>query len=182
MTKTKTKIKIYTIADYKQEEKWLEDEQKKGWKLIKIKFPFFYVFEESIPEKIVYQLEYKNEAITEDYIQLYADYGWEYLDSLYGWNYFRKLENSAVLENDSKIFSDAESKVNMINKIFKTRMLPILVIFLGIVVPVLFSSLNTFSNNILAYMSKFLISALFLWYLYVIIHCSIKLKKLKKEV
>lgn len=51
MAKRKTKIKFFTIADYRKEEKWLEKEYESGWKLIKMIPLCFFVFEECIPAK-----------------------------------------------------------------------------------------------------------------------------------
>lgn len=46
MSKTKTFLRLFTIADYEEEEQWLRSQHQKGWKLQKIYFPCFYVFEE----------------------------------------------------------------------------------------------------------------------------------------
>ena len=57
MSKTKTFLRLFTIADYEEEEQWLRSQHQKGWKLQKIYFPCFYVFEECQPEDVVYRLD-----------------------------------------------------------------------------------------------------------------------------
>ena len=41
--------------------------------------PCLYVFEKCTPEDVVYQLDYKNNAETSNYFQIFRDYGWEYI-------------------------------------------------------------------------------------------------------
>ncbi len=79
MAEIKRFTKIFTIADYEEEKKWLENQHAKGWRLIKIMMPFFYTFEKTEPENVIYQLEYKEADITDDYLKMYEDYGWEFL-------------------------------------------------------------------------------------------------------
>ena len=126
MTETKKIIKIFTIADYMEEEAWLRQQSQKGWKFVKNTNPITYLFEKSKAEDVIYQLEYKNEAVTRDYLQLYQDYGWEYCGTYIGWNYFRKAAKLVEHAGENQIFSDRESKLNMISHIIKTRMLPLL--------------------------------------------------------
>ena len=38
----KTRIRFFTIADFVEEEKWLRDQHRNGWKILKMTFPCFY--------------------------------------------------------------------------------------------------------------------------------------------
>lgn len=177
MSKKKIYIKFFTIADYVEEQQWLEKKHQDGWKLVGVVTPCFFIFEEHVSEKMIYQLDFKNEQVTEDYIQLYQDYGWEFCGSCIGWNYFRKLKSEKMEIGDKEIFSDAESKIHMIDKIFKTRMIPVLCLFCA------FSILQFYKiyrmEDLWISISWFLI---FCAYLYVMVRCSLKLRTLKKNL
>ncbi len=181
MAKTKTKMKIFTIADYEKEEKWLESKHAEGWKLTKVVFPVFYVFEQTTPEKIIYKLEFNEEEVTEDYLKMYQDYGWEFFGSHVGWNYFRKLESEIMDESDKEIFSDNESKVEMVDKVFKSRMLPLLIVFFVAFLPQM-SQLdrNIFGSSDIIFAIIYLI--LFVLYVSLLVYCGIKLIKMKRDL
>ena len=74
MNNTKTIVRFFTIADYEEEEIWLRQQHKGGWKLIKTVLPCFYIFESCTPEDVVYRLDYTNNTESSDYFQLFQDY------------------------------------------------------------------------------------------------------------
>ena len=175
MSNKKWIIRVFTIADYEEEEIWLRQKHKSGWKLVKTVPPCFYVFESCTPEDVVYRLDYKNNTESSDYFQLFQDYGWEYFNRCMGWLYFRKPVSETDTEQDVEIFSDDVSRIDMVNHIVKTRMLPLLIIFFSCVLP-------NFSRNIgFANGFTILFSILFLLYLYLFLHCGLKLRKLRKK-
>ena len=133
MSSRKTMIRFFTIADYEEEEIWLREQHKKGWKLMKTILPCFYIFESCAPEDVVYRLDYKNNTEDHDYLQIFHDYGWEYFNRCVGWLYFRKPVSNADTEQDSEIFSDDASRVDMVNHIVKTRMLPLLEVWRAVI-------------------------------------------------
>ena len=142
--------------------------------------PCFFKFEKVEPKEVVYQLDYKNEKVTGAYLQMFRDYGWEYSGSCMGWNYFSKLKSQIENENEMKIFSDSESKIEMIDRIFKTRMLPLVIIFCAIIVPNLMrilSSVNGPSDPLFI-----IILMIFALYIYIFLHCGLKLKKIKNKL
>ena len=49
----KTFTKLFTIADYEEEELWLREQSRKGWKLVKMVPPLFYTFEQTEPEDVI---------------------------------------------------------------------------------------------------------------------------------
>lgn len=179
MSNKKTMIRFFTIADYEDEEIWLRQQHKSGWKLMKTVAPCFFVFESCTPENVVYRLDYKNNTESSDYFQLFQDYGWEYFNRCMGWLYFRKPVSETDTEQDVEIFSDDVSRVDMVNYIVKTRMLPFLVIFFCCLLPNLFKSIDgslPFANGF-----TIVFTVLCLLYLYLILHCALKLRKLKKK-
>lgn len=179
MNKRKTAIRFFTIADYEEEEVWLHNQHKNGWKLLKMIPPCFYIFEKCAPEDVAYRLDYKNNTETDGYFQIFKDYGWEYIGRCVGWLYFRKPLSEGDCEQDGEIFSDNASKIDMINHVTKTRLLPILVIFLCCVFPTFSRSIET--NDPLATVFTVVFAILTLVYIYLLIYCSLKLRKLKKK-
>ena len=163
MPETKTMIRFFTIADYEEEEIWLHEQHKNGWKLHKMIPPCLYIFEKCTPEDVIYRLDYKNGAENANYFQLFTDYGWEYIGRCVGWLYFRKPASVQNTEQDGELFSDNESKIDLIRHIMKTRMLPLLVIFIcSIAFTVLFT-------------------AMMLLYVSLLTYCGLNLRKLMKK-
>ena len=84
MNNRKNTIRFFSIADYGEEEVWLHDQHKNGWKLSRMIPPCFYIFEKCTPEDVAYRLDYKNNTETNNYFQIFRDYGWEYIGVLDG--------------------------------------------------------------------------------------------------
>lgn len=143
MNNRKTVIRFFTIADYEEEEIWLHNQHKSGWKLLRMIPPCFFIFEKCTPEDVAYRLDYKNNTENSNYFQIFRDYGWEYIGRCVGWLYFRKSLSETDSEQDGEIFSDNESRIDMINHVVKTRLLPIWAIFLCCVLPNFFRSIET---------------------------------------
>lgn len=168
-------LRWFTIADYEQEEAFLREQHNKGYKLVRYVLPCFYYFKKCEPNDVVYRLDYSNSGknAKDDYLRLFQDYGWEYLFDVNGWSYFRK---DAVDDEDTEIFSDNHSRLDVVEKIFKTRMLPILVIFLLCVIPQFSRFTASEHTGIFAFWA-----VLFLLYVYLIVHCGRGLLRLKKK-
>lgn len=175
---SKVKIHFFTIADYEEEEIWLRKQHQQGLRFVKMVPPCFYVFEECTPEDVVYRLDYKNSSASSDYKQMFQDYGWEYVGDCVGWLYFRKCSSEIQQENDGEIFSDVQSKADMIQHVLKTRMIPLLLIFFCCLIP---NWVRSFSGSLgkADYFLMALFSALVVLYLFLIIHCGRKLVKLR---
>ena len=176
MTEKKTWIRFFSIADYEEEELWLRSQHQRGWKLHRMIIPCFYIFERCTPEDVVYRLDYKNATEDGEYMQIFRDYGWEYCGQCSGWLYFRKSVSEMGSEQEGEIFSDEASKVDMIDHIVKTRMLPLLIIFFACVIPQFFMALDRGVSGWLIFWVMML--AL---YLYLFIHCGGKLRRLKEK-
>jgi hypothetical protein len=176
MSETKLKVRFFTIADYEEEEQWLRAQHQNGWKLVKMVPPCFYTFEPCQPEDVIYRLDFKNQA-TGDYMQMYADFGWEYAGKCVGWLYFRKPASQVDTEKEGQLFSDNQSKVDMVSHVLKARMLPIFVLFLCCVLPYSVRALNGIGG--VGYLIFWMI--LLAVYLFLLLHCGGKLMKLKRK-
>lgn len=169
----KIKVKFFTVADYMEEQQWLSTQQQKGWQLFRIVPPCIFIFEKCTPQEMVYKLEYQQQSITEDYIQMYQDYGWEYCGDCMKWQYFRKLKKDVQFENDAEIFSNAQSKIDMITSILIKRMIPAFIFLIGA---------SVLRN--LYYSTKYIWMdiVVFVLYSYVFIKFYFKLKTMRKEL
>lgn len=179
MNSKKTVIRFFTIADYEEEEIWLRNQHKNGWKLSKMIPPCFFLFEKCIPEDVTYRLDYKNNGETGSYFQIFKDYGWEYIGRCFGWLYFRKPSSQMDSEQDGEIFSDNESRIGLIDHVLKTRLAPLLVLFLCCVLPNLFRSMDA-SDSLSTVITVFF-AVMTLLYLYLIIYCDLKLRTLRRK-
>ncbi len=134
MSQKKTMFRYFTIADYKEEEKFLSEQHALGWEISKILIPGIYIFEKCEKDEYIYQLDFPDleNNSKRDYIRMFEDCGWEYLFDFVQFSYFRIKKDHCVKQS---IFSDDESKIAMIDKIYKRRMVPIIVIFFAVMVP-----------------------------------------------
>lgn len=120
------KQKFY-ISEFEQECTWLSFMHKEGWKLLSTD-GFHYRFEKTEKEDWCYQLDYKENGIPEDdYLQMYQDFGWEYVGQFNHWCYFRKKHTT---ETDSSLFSDRETKLEFCKRILHGQFLRLLPLFL----------------------------------------------------
>lgn len=179
MKTTKTMIRFFTIADYEEEEQFLRKQHRNGWRMTKFILPCFYRFEACEPEDVVYRLDFRPENTDRDsYLQMFSDYGWEYFHSCMGWDYFRKAASEA--EDNPEIFSDNASKLELIRRVMRKRMLPLGVIFLCCVIPY---TMKTLEGEYWKWNSFLGITWLVLFVLYVLLlgRCAYQFRKLKRK-
>lgn len=126
---TKQEFRYYTIVDYDKEQKYLERRHKEGWRFTEVTGIGKYHFEKCEPEEVVYQLDYNIEGNINkpEYIQMFEDCGWEYITTYVGYSYFRKPV--ADMKEAEEIFFDDSSKLEMMQRIFKGRMIPMFIVF-----------------------------------------------------
>ncbi|MDO4357061.1 MAG: DUF2812 domain-containing protein [Clostridia bacterium] len=138
MKDRKTEFRYFTIADYEREQDYLRRMHSHGWKFVHVAFPGFYHFESCAPEDVIYQLDYNPEgrAQREEYVRMFEDCGWEYVQDFVGYSYFRKP--AALAKADEGIFCDDDSRLDMMKRVFRGRMLPMLCVFCGIIIPQLY--------------------------------------------
>ena len=178
---SKTFTRYFTIADFEEEEKWLRDQHKNGWKLVKMVSPCFYTFEQCEPEDVIYRLDYRNTENKDEYFKMLSDFGWEYVGECVGWFYFRKPADTVETEEDGELLSDNESKAEKVSLIITTRMVPLALIFLCCVMPNFLKVLNGEYIGTWGMIYGVFFSLMFVLYVYVIVHCGLKLKQIKKR-
>lgn len=182
MSERKRMFRFFTIADFEQEEEFLREQHKRGYKLVKYTPPACYVFEKCEPEDVIYQLDFSDvsERDKASYLQLFRDNGWEYLFDAVGWSYFRKPADAD--DGDLSIFSDIESRLDMLKRVQKRRLLPLIVIFLCCILPQLYRYGDEVYRDAVGGQVIFgMFVVLFLLYLYIFIRYGISLMKLKKK-
>ena len=136
--------------------------------------PCFFTFEQCKPEDVIYRLSYKNCKESSDYMQLFSDYGWEYCCQCTGWLYFRKPASQIDTESESELFSESESKIQMLLDVVKTRLMPAFLI-----VGLQFANILLRNNQIEG--PSALLSLILFCAIGLLVRISIKLSKLKRK-
>lgn len=130
MAETMRKLRFFTIPQWEKEANWLRRMHRQGWKLTGIFGPCVYKFERCTPEDVVYQLDFNPDGVEhkEEYVQMFYDCGWEYIQDMAGYSYFRKPV-SEMNGTDETIFCDEDSRMDMMRRVWKGKVLPLLAIF-----------------------------------------------------
>ncbi len=133
---TKKEFRYFTIFNHQKEEEYLRERHKEGWKFTKVNLLGLYHFEKCEPEDVVYQLDYNKDgsAHLSQYIRMFEDCGWEYLQEYAEYSYFRKP--ASEMNGEEEIFSDESSKVAMMERVFKGRIIPLVLLFCLILIPI----------------------------------------------
>ena len=176
----KTVIKFFTIADYEEEEIWLREQHNRGWKLVRMISPCFYIFEACEPRDVIYRLDFRD--IEDGYLEMMADFGWEYAGQCFGWNYFRKASDPDASEEDENLFSDNASRAEMVQEVITTRMLPLLLLFLCVIVPNCFKFFGDAHFDTLDMILSIVFGVLFVIYVALLTYCGTKLRKIKQQL
>lgn len=147
---TKRVFKWFTVFEYEKEQEFLRQMHRDGWKFLQLKGLGVYHFEKCDPEDVIYQLDYNAEGLAnkEEYLQMFRDCGWEYLQDYVGYSYFRKPAAEGSV--DESIFCDEESRMQMMERVIKGRMLPLLVVFFALLFPQFILNLCVYHNTALA--------------------------------
>ena len=145
---SKSTVRFFTIADWDKEEQYLRDMHKNGWALRS--GGILYHFDRCEPEDVVYRLDYNQEGRKhkDEYIQMFEDCGWEYVQDFAGYSYFRKPV-SEVSGGEEDIFCDDASRLEMVGRVIRGRMLPLLVVFLLFILPQAFWHVYPDNGNVL---------------------------------
>lgn len=133
--KTKKTLKVFTICEYEKEQAYLRRMHGSGWKLARMSWPCVYHFERCASEDVIYQLDYNQDGIAhrDEYVRMFSDCGWEYLQDFYGYSYFRKP--ASQMDGAEEIFCDESSRLQMLERVFRGRMIPLLALFLAVLLP-----------------------------------------------
>lgn len=182
MKDTKTEFRFFTIPEWKKEERYLREQHKNGWEFIAVNHLCFYHFKKCEPKDYVYQLDYNPESVTNknEYIQMFRDCGWEYLQNFFGYSYFRKAV-SEMDGSEEEIFCDDASRLDMLKRVFRQRILPLLCLFFSIIIPqiIIQSQFHTPENHSLVvifcilfvlYLVLFITFAIQFWKYFRVIH------------
>lgn len=178
----KREFRLFTIAEYEKEEAYLARKHREGWKLVTAAMPGWYTFEACEPEEVIYQLDYNSTQgeEKEQYLQMFADCGWEYVDEMNGWRYFRKP--LAQADGDEAIFSSDASRLELLERVFRTRMLPVLLLFFGVDVPMVAHALALgFPTRPVERGVLLGTMILFLFALWIVLRCGIGLWQLRQR-
>lgn len=149
MGDTKTVLKFFSVPEWQKEEAYLREQHKNGWEFVRVGGLGLYHFKKCVPQDVVYQLDYNADSTRQksEYIQMFSDCGWEYLQNYAGYSYFRKAA-SEMGEAEESIFCDDASRLEMMKRVFVGRMTPLLVIFFCTILPQLFiQSYSHFSES-----------------------------------
>ena len=132
MNETKVIRKLYTSSNFIDEQKFLMEQHKNGWKLKRFSSPVKYTFEKCESEDYVYQIDFNQDKKDEKvYIKMFEDCGWEYIQKNSSWFYFRKKRSD--IEEENNIFSDNVSKAEMCKKVsLKQSVLAIVILFIDV--------------------------------------------------
>lgn len=173
----KKEFKYFTIFNHEDEEKYLSEMHRKGWKLVKVTGFGMYHFEKCEPEDVVYQLDYNKEGMEnkDEYILMFKDCGWEYIINYVGYSYFRKP--ASEMNSDEKIFSDDNSRLAMMKRVYKGRLIPLLIIFCATLVPQFIFTAIIDNNFILG--TTYL--AILTVYIFIFIKAGLKYSDYKKK-
>ena len=135
MKNTKTELRFFSVPEWKKEETYLREQHKNGWKFVKVSGFCVYHFEKCVPEDVIYQLDYNQNGIAhkEEYVKMFNDCGWEYLQDYVGYSYFRNA--ASKMDGVEEIFCDDASRLDMMKRVFKGRLIPLLAIFFLIIIP-----------------------------------------------
>ncbi len=146
----KKQFKWFTIFEYEKEQDYLREMHKSGWRFVKVTGLGMYYFEKCLPQDVVYQLDYNKDGLAqkEEYLKMFHDCGWEYIQDFFGYSYFRKaVSDDGIAE---EIFCDEESRLQMMQRVLKGRMLAPWVIFFSVLVPQFFTNLFIMHNDFIA--------------------------------
>ena len=148
MMEKKVVYRIFTIADYEREALYFREMHAKGWKLRKVSYSILlfavkYTFEKCQPEQVSYQLDFYPMRTSErtSYLQLFKDCGWEHITDFNSFSYFRKAHSEIESDAEFEIYNDATGKLDMVHRILRLRLLPVL-FFLSMLIPLFLKLLS----------------------------------------
>ncbi len=133
--KTKKTYKFFTIFQHEKEQDYLRNMHRSGWKFVKLSCLCAYHFKRCDPEDVIYQLDYNQEGIAhkDEYVKMFNDCGWEYLQDYAGYSYFRKPASETA--GDEEIFCDDNSRLQMLERVYNGRILPLVFMFSCVLLP-----------------------------------------------
>lgn len=104
------KFRIFPVWNSDAELKWLEEMASLGYRLVNI-WPAIYFFERAKPESVHFCHGFRRvkSKDRDEYFQLYADAGWQYVTSCVGWHFFKssiatatEMDRATVTRDNAK--------------------------------------------------------------------------------
>lgn len=183
---TKILFRMFTIASYEKEARFLTEQHCEGFKFVEYIWPCFYRFERCEPENVIYQLDFSvtRKKDRPEYVQMFQDCGWEYIQDYLGWYYFRKELSEEEVE--CSIFSDIDSKFELLDRIYKSKIIPLMVVFFSIIIPQLWLNMRQWIGKDYSCNYNFAFAVLYsvflVIYLLVFVGFGVGLYRLKKKI
>ena len=176
----KTEFRFFTVTQWRQEQDYLQERHSDGWRFVKVSLPGIYRFERCEPEDVVYQLDYNQDGrfAREDYLKMLSDCGWEYIQDVVGYSYVRKPVSE--MTGREEIFCDDASRFDMIKRVFRGRILPLIIILLCVIIPQMV--MQSHRAEPLAKTFTCIFSVLFVLYLVILISFGIQVWKYRKSL
>lgn len=173
----------FLLTDYEKEEELLRKKHKEGYALVSVYIPGIYTFKRCPKEDVIYRMDFQqlDGKQLEDYKKMYRDFGWDYVSEMNDYCYFRKPAAQVTQEEDAEIFSDMESRLDMLKRIMLKKLLPLGVIFLACGLPQMVKLFTRALQG--APVGGFTIfwSLLFSLYVYVFIYSAFGIYRLRKK-
>lgn len=173
----KKQFKWFTIFEYEKEQAYLRRMHSSGWKFVRVSGLGMYHFEKCAPRDVVYQLDYNKDGLAhkDEYLKMFNDCGWEYIQDYVGYSYFRKaVEAGGTAE---EIFCDEESKFQMMQRVMKGRMTPLLIIFFLTLLPQFLIHLFSTHNYLIAAF----VGGVLAMYIVIFTMCFVKYSQYKRN-
>ena len=174
--KMKKQFRWFSIFDYDKEQEYLRKMHQSGWQFMKVSGFGTYHFVETEPTDVVYQLDYNKEGLAnkEEYIKMFTDCGWDYIQDYAGYSYFKKAVADGVAE---EIFCDNASRLAMMERVIKGRMTPLLALFFAVLLPQFILNITLYHNYLIAAVYGVILTT----YLSVFATCIVKYRKFKNQ-
>jgi hypothetical protein len=118
-------FKVIWAWEDDREEEWLSEMSRQGWHLYDTA-PCVYYFQRGKPLNVTYRLDYKLtvQKDYQEYLRLFKDAGWELVDVMANWHYFRIQPGN---DRRPELYNDNRSKVEKYRRLLWT-ILPIFLI------------------------------------------------------
>lgn len=172
------KFKWFWAWDDEKEEAWLSAMAQQGWQLQAITGPGSYRFTAAEAQKTVYRMDYFYGGNKDypNYLQLFADAGWEHIGVLGGWQYFRKPASAGQPE----IYTDNASKTVKYQRVLLTLVL-FLPIYLVMTSRLFDSHISTSRFAALYQAGGFCAALLLILYSYAILRLGLRILQLRRQ-
>ncbi len=172
MNETKRVFRWFWAWNDEQEEAWLTEMARQGWHLREPGVFGFYTFERGTARNVIYRLDFKTAGKDkEEYLQLFADAGWDHVGEMGGWQYFR---TEAAEGEAPEIYTDKASKIHKYQRLF---------FFLVIFLPIYSVTLNNMSqrSSTAMHVLSLVFGFIMLLYVYALVRIFIRILQLKKQ-